>query len=794
MFFYRVILFCAIANRRPFYYNFFWQIIPNANKQGVIGLKKRVISSLLIVCMLCTLLPVQALASDADALEPAPAPAAESAAEPAPVPAAEPVADPAPAPAAESAPAPVNEPAAEPAAEPSMESAVEPAAEPAAESVQESAVAPAAEPAAEPEAPAAAVSEPVKVFFRIFPEDAAFALTVYTKDEFGQKTEIKSEPDGSYKLVPGRYFYAVEAEGYASLPEKDFEVKASEQPLELFLTLNALEPKAVEEPVAAVEAEAVDEPETVEKSEAAEEPEAATEEPEAVEEAKAAEDSESEKKAEDESVSNIAANVTIENPTPLTLNEEAAADITAPGQIAFFSFTPSESGVYIFKALADDDTYGYLYDSAKNQIASDDDSGDDNNFLIRYELTAGSTYYYGARWYDRTSQTGSFPVILTYLRFSAEAKGDTYLDVPIGSTKTLEVVVKGSGLDGLTYQWYKDDEPIEGATASSFTAASESASYRCDVSLDGETQSVYYTVYPDLGFHAWATGYDPDMDPVHVDVPFGETVTLSVSAEAYDGVEIEYQWCDDETWSIIEGANSSEFTTEAITEIRNYRCIVTGKYGDWSSQDDVSFELRIDNGFSAYVTGTNGETFSNVYVDPGQTATLSVTATARDGELAYQWKRSITDEWGDWSYSPIDGATGPSITTEAIVSDDENDYLCIVTDKYGNSQNIEFSIQLRNTLQAFVAGTQNNSINYRVAYGEAKTLTVDATVDSGELHYQWYMIADPNDSWNPVAVSDVTGNEYTIESVTKYHAVYCEVSDDYGHSVDCTSLSLSTPA
>ena len=67
------------------------------------------------------------------------------------------------------------------------------------------------------------------------------------------------------------------------------------------------------------------------------------------------------------------------------------------------------AGVYALRSDSNEDTYGRLYDSDMNLINSDDDGGNDVNFRIVNELSAGETYYYGAS-YLNNSDTGEFSV------------------------------------------------------------------------------------------------------------------------------------------------------------------------------------------------------------------------------------------------------------------------------------------------------------------------------------------------------------------------------------------------
>ena len=81
------------------------------------------------------------------------------------------------------------------------------------------------------------------------------------------------------------------------------------------------------------------------------------------------------------------------------------------GETGYFAFIPVYSGQYEFTSKSDQDTYGYLYDSSQNQLACDDDGGEERNFNIKYSLTAGTTYYLGVRFYSSTT-SGSVPVII----------------------------------------------------------------------------------------------------------------------------------------------------------------------------------------------------------------------------------------------------------------------------------------------------------------------------------------------------------------------------------------------
>ena len=90
--------------------------------------------------------------------------------------------------------------------------------------------------------------------------------------------------------------------------------------------------------------------------------------------------------------------ISYDDPFPLTLGYETAhGDINATDPSDWYSFTPIDTCLYSIFTTSDVDTYGQLFDSSFNLLIADDDSGEENNFNITYNLTAGQTYYIRVR-------------------------------------------------------------------------------------------------------------------------------------------------------------------------------------------------------------------------------------------------------------------------------------------------------------------------------------------------------------------------------------------------------------
>ena len=131
------------------------------------------------------------------------------------------------------------------------------------------------------------------------------------------------------------------------------------------------------------------------------------------------------------------------------------AEISIACSKAYFSFTPDETCGYKFYSTSDFDTEVQLLDSESNIITSDDDSGEDENFLICSELKKDELYYFVVSYYS-DYETGSIPVRIEKSSF-AVLKTGIEKTMQMGSSLTLDPSeyfrYYGSDTTTLTYQW-----------------------------------------------------------------------------------------------------------------------------------------------------------------------------------------------------------------------------------------------------------------------------------------------------------------------------------------------------
>ena len=100
--------------------------------------------------------------------------------------------------------------------------------------------------------------------------------------------------------------------------------------------------------------------------------------------------------------------------------------ISTGGDVVYLPFTPSENGNYVIYSTSDFDTKGFLRNSNKEEIRSDDDNGPGRNFcLYTYTLYGGQTYYIGAGFYDST-RTGAITVRIEEMTYNSAAFDDVF--------------------------------------------------------------------------------------------------------------------------------------------------------------------------------------------------------------------------------------------------------------------------------------------------------------------------------------------------------------------------------
>ena len=189
--------------------------------------------------------------------------------------------------------------------------------------------------------------------------------------------------------------------------------------------------------------------------------------------------------------------------------------LTVPSKSAtkqYYAFVPLTSGSVTIYSSGSSDTYGYLYNSSKTQLTSNDDSGDGNNFRITYTVTAGTLYYLAPCGYSSTVTTMVYITAPTladggcFDESGETGQGSSVSDmrVKVGATVTMTATTD-TGYNWLG--WYEGETLVSASTVYTFTMgeANRTLVAKWDyytvttgATLNGETGSGgTYTLYSD---------------------------------------------------------------------------------------------------------------------------------------------------------------------------------------------------------------------------------------------------------------------------------------------------------
>ena len=358
--------------------------------------------------------------------------------------------------------------------------------------------------------------------------------------------------------------------------------------------------------------------------------------------------------------------------------------------------------------------------------------------------------------------------------------GESYAEttVPLNGSITLRVEA-GVSAGELSYEWScygMDPSLLPGESSNIFTIDVVDKHYtvECTVrDMEGNTKWLYYVISPDTGLWARAAGSGTNRETVSVSV--GGSATLTVEA-GVDLGGLRYEWHRaDYPYTSFPDIEGNTLTLENVNERMRIYCYV---YDDYGNNETVQFELVVDTGFWA-CSASSGREYELVSVPIGESVTLTVEAGVNTGELHSRWYRYVNGS---------SETLAQDVLTLTVDNIEQYTYIyCAVNDDYGNSKTITFQVSPDSGLWARAAGTSDTYAEITVKKGENVTLTVEAGVDVGDLHYEWYC-----EDLDPALLpTDDSTASITIPGVEKHCSVSCNVSDDYGNT-EYISFSIST--
>ena len=317
----------------------------------------------------------------------------------------------------------------------------------------------------------------------------------------------------------------------------------------------------------------------------------------------------------------------------LPLNGSITVSVVSKGSSTkhYYAFVPLVSGsITIYSGGGLSDTYGYLYDGNKSQLAYDDDSGDGNNFKITYNVTAGSLYYIRPCGYDSSGTTTVYMTGtalpsdggLSAYYSGAEKYLNAYAYDSFGNKLTLTASVSGGELAGGSYITYTLTTADRLGNTGTITTAAIPVYDVEDISLSYDAFSTDIIKLTSKGEEFAASATDT----------FGEACVITV--ERADGGAIVAGEVQDIVIVATDRAGN-RYVSETVSGIKVYGMPTAAlTYPDngytVSENDDISFLFIVRDSFGEEIYA---EIVSDASLVAGNAVNITVTATDDAGNV-----------------------------------------------------------------------------------------------------------------------------------------------------------------
>ena len=313
------------------------------------------------------------------------------------------------------------------------------------------------------------------------------------------------------------------------------------------------------------------------------------------------------------------------------------------------------------------------------------------------------------------------------------------LTVDENTSASFSVQVTGDG--EISYQWLKDGQTINGATAASFSinpvSLSDAASYRVRV-----TNSVSSVLSNSVVLSVTALPEPVVIVSQPQALTVDENTSASFSVQVTGDGEISYQWLKD--GQTINGATSASFSINpvSVSDAASYRVRVTNSEGSVLSNSVALTVIALPE---PVVIVSQPQALT---VDENTSASFSVQVTG-DGEISYQWLKDG---------QTINGATSASFSINPVSVSDAASYRVRVTNSEGSVLSNSVALTVTALPEPVVIVSQPQALT--VDENTSASFSVQATGD-GEISYQWLKdgqtingATSASFSINPVSVSD----------------------------------------
>ena|GEM_PF-1166565 len=319
--------------------------------------------------------------------------------------------------------------------------------------------------------------------------------------------------------------------------------------------------------------------------------------------------------------------------------------------------------------------------------------------------------------------------------------------------------VTATGTPTPTFQWYKDNSIISGATNNQYNISSvttgSAGNYYCVVTnVCGTATSTQITLTvnqaPSISTH-----------PGSLTVCSGQSSTLTVNASGTS--PLSYQWYKNSTQ--ISGATNYFYTisSTATSDAGSYYCVVSNGCGSVQSNSST---LTVNT--APAITAQSG----SATLCSGQSNQFSITASGTPTPT-FQWY---------FNNSAITNATNNTYSISSVSTTNSGNYYCIATNSCGNIQSATQTLTVN--IPPTITSQTSSSVKCK---SQTMTFSVNAS-GTLPLSYQWYFKNN--------TINGAINSTYTISSVdtSDAGAYYCKVTNSCGNAQTNTiDLTVNLP-
>jgi hypothetical protein len=323
---------------------------------------------------------------------------------------------------------------------------------------------------------------------------------------------------------------------------------------------------------------------------------------------------------------------------------------------------------------------------------------------------------------DETSNTAALTVN-DNVAITAQTSSST---VCSGSSPSFSITTSGTA--PVTYQWYKDNTAISGATNNSYNLTS----------VDTSDAATYYAIATNScnTVQSNQMSLTVNVAPSISSQPSSATVCSGTSYQFVSSASgtspISYQWYKGST--AITGAISSTYLL-----------------GQIASTDAGTYYLKATNSCGNATSNTATLTVNNAPVISSQSGSISqcentsalftLTATGSN-PLTYQWYSDT---------GMVSGANANSYTIASISTSDAGNYYCVVSNTCGNATSSNKTLTV-NTVPSIVSQSSDDTL---CEY--TNSVLQISTTGTNPISYQWYK--------NSSVINGAVSSNYTLASV-----------------------------